>query len=184
MDDTEMRALLALAPIVGITVGDPANRDTWALRFRDDATAEQRAAATAAMAAINPLNSRKRTAIAAIDQAAEAARLRRITGGAGMALTYQRKSMERMALLSAVQTSSPVTRDLFPMLWASVGVEVPASGNDAADLAAVAALVGTREAQYATVGAAIESARLAAKAAVAAATTEEGVKAAAAVVWP
>lgn len=172
------------APVVGVSIGRRDDRSTWRIDFAANATEPQRLAALAALAAFDVLGEAKAAAQARVDTAAEAARLKYITTGAGQALTYQRKSTERMAYLSAVQMGAPVSTAAFPMLAASIGVEVPNTGVEAADLAAVAALIGAREAGFAVVGSQIERLRLTAKAAIAAAANEGQIAAAEAVVWP
>jgi hypothetical protein len=44
----------AVCPIVGVSVGDPADKATWRVDFADTATDTQKAAAVAAVAAYNP----------------------------------------------------------------------------------------------------------------------------------
>jgi hypothetical protein len=116
----------------------------------------------------------KERAMAQIE--AEATAARDVMVSPGMARVYARKSQERMALLSAVQMQAPVDMAQFPMLAASVGIEVPATGNDQADLMAVAVLVGQREAAIAVLDGHIERKRLRRKAAVKAATTLAEIK--------
>lgn len=48
------RVAAALAPIDGVAVGRADDRSTWRIDFSPDATAEQRAAASAALAAYDP----------------------------------------------------------------------------------------------------------------------------------
>lgn len=43
----------AVCPIDGVAIGDPADKDTWRVDFKPEATAEQRAAAAAVMAAFD-----------------------------------------------------------------------------------------------------------------------------------
>ena len=105
----------------------------------------------------DPPAARKAAAIAEIDRQAEAARLRFITDGAGQAAVYLAKSNEadRYAL-----DGSPDAGD-YPLMAASIGIE----GETLADVVAI--VVATR-AGWLTAAAAIEAARLGAKAAVAA----------------
>lgn len=109
---------------------------------------------------------------AAIDEAAEAERQKYITAGAGQAMTYQRKVEEARRL---ADDGEPDPAD-YPLLSASVGI-------DGADLAAVAAVVLGMDAAWAQIGAGIETARLAAKAAIDAAETEVAARAVE-IVWP
>lgn len=111
---------------------------------------------------------------AKIDAAAEAERLRYITGGAGQAMTYQRKADEARACLTA---TDPMPAD-YPMLAAEIGIS-------AEDLAGVAQIVNAAYEAWLAVGSQIEAERLGTKAAIDAATTvEEASAAAEAVVWP
>lgn len=109
-----------------------------------------------------------------IDAAAEAERLRYITGGAGQAMTYQRKADEARACLTA---TDPMPAD-YPMLAAEIGIT-------AEDLTGVAQIVNAAYEAWLAVGSQIEAERLGTKAAIDAATTvEEASAAAEAVVWP
>lgn len=97
---------------------------------------------------------------AQVDAQAEALRLQYITAGQGQAMVYQRKAQEARAILG---DANPDPTD-YPILSASVGIE----GNDIAE---VAALVRATEDAWAVIAAAIETARLGGKAAIAAAET-------------
>lgn len=92
---------------------------------------------------------RKAEAKAQVDMAAEAARQRFITSGAGQAMVYQQKVAEARAF-QAGGTGS------FPHLTAEVGIT-------AATAAEVAAVVLAMEAAWLGISAAIEATRLAAK---------------------
>ena len=108
-----------------------------------------------------------------IDEAAETERAKHITPGSGQAMTYQAKAAEALAL----ETDSSPSEVNYPLLSAEVGI----TGQD---LPAVGEAVRAAYAQWLAIGAAIERARLGAKAAVMAATSEGAVRAAAAVQWP
>lgn len=120
-----------------------------------------------------PLVERKRLASTQIDEAAEAARLRYITGGSGQAMTYQQKATEAAAALAA---TDPDPAD-YPLIVAEIGITAPT-------LLEVATVIDGAYQQWRVVGAAIEALRLGGKAAVAAAMTVEDVKAAADITWP
>ncbi|WPE19973.1 hypothetical protein [Shinella zoogloeoides] len=121
-----------------------------------------------------PLEEHKRVAKARIDEAAELARLKYITPGAGQAMTYQQKAAEAAACM-ADEDPQP---ELYPLLAAEVGIT-------ASTLAGVALAVSQAYAQWAVIGAAIEAARLGAKAAVDAAIDAPAVYAVAGtIVWP
>lgn len=47
-------AVRAVCPISGVSLGSLADRATWAIRFMPEATAQQRAAAAAVLAAFDP----------------------------------------------------------------------------------------------------------------------------------
>jgi hypothetical protein len=88
------------------------------------------------------------------------------------------ESAERMAYLSAQQVGAPIEARNYPMLWASVGQDVAKTGDDVADLGAVAALMARRESAWAAFEADLKQKRFAAKAAIAAATTVDEITAA------
>src|SRR5690606_7611681 len=97
-----------------------------------------------------------------------------ITGGSGQAMAYLQKAMEATAYLAA---TDPDPAD-YPLLAAEVGI----TGETLADVAAV---VDAHYQAWRVIGAAIEQARLGAKAAVDAAETAEDAQAAYdAIVWP
>ncbi|QCI92321.1 hypothetical protein [Novosphingobium sp. EMRT-2] len=106
---------------------------------------------------------------AAIDQQAEATRGEFITSGSGQAMTYLRKEAEAAAYLA---DNSAVV----PFLTA----EALATG---VTVAALAAVVAARAAQWAAIGPRIEAARMAAKQAVAAAANIAAAVSAAHVDW-
>ena len=116
---------------------------------------------------------RKRLASTQIDEAAEAARLRYITGGSGQAMTYQQKAAEAAAALAA---TDPDPAD-YPLIVAEIGITAPT-------LLEVATVIDGAYQQWRVVGAAIEALRLGGKAAVAAAMTVEDVQVAADITWP
>lgn len=101
-----------------------------------------------------------------IDDAAELERLKYITGGAGQAMTYQRK-VEEARRAETAQDPQPID---YPLLAASLGI-------DGATVAQVATLVLMMDEQWAEIGAGIEAARLGAKQAVAEAVTDAEVRA-------
>lgn len=102
-----------------------------------------------------------------IDSQAEEIRLRFITPGAGMAMTYQ----EKLAQARAFQANGGAPED-YPFLAASIGIEAP-------DLASVAAVVVNRYTAWAQIGAQIEAVRLSAKKAIAEAADVASTRAAA-----
>lgn len=108
-----------------------------------------------------------------IDDEAEAARLRYITGGAGQAMTYQQKAAEAVVLLADVD---PQPED-YPLLAAEIGIT-------AATLLGVAQVVFEAHQGWRQIGAQIEALRLNGKAGVNAAETIEEAQIAARIVWP
>ena len=115
----------------------------------------------------------KATARVRIDEAAERARLKYITPGAGQAMTYQQKAAEA----SAFMADGDPQPERYPLLAAEIGIT-------ASTLAGVALVVSQANAQWAIIGAGIEAARLGAKAAVDAAIDAAAVHAAADVIFP
>lgn len=112
-------------------------------------------------------------ALSKVDKEAEAQRLRHITPGAGQALVYEQKRAEAAAMAS---DPDPVASN-YPLLAAEVGITAPS-------LAEVGSKVRELSAAWLSMAAAIEGARLSAKAAIGAARTPPEIRAAAEVVWP
>tara|TARA_R110000868_G_scaffold34552_10_gene124783 strand:+ start:135 stop:692 length:558 start_codon:yes stop_codon:yes gene_type:complete len=119
---------------------------------------------------VSDLTGPRLRAMQSIDAAAEAVRMQFLTGGAGQALTYQRKEAEARAWSPEADPSA------FPMLVAE------ATATDAT-LADTVTLVIAQADAWATVGAAIEGARMGAKKAVREAENAAEIEAAAAVNW-
>lgn len=117
----------------------------------------------------------KAEARASIDRAAEAIRLRYITGGDGQAMVYQMKADEASRFLSL--SEPPLDLTGFPLLQAEVGIT-------ASDPTALASLWRDMRAEWIAAAASIERLRLAAKSAVDAATCPAEIAAAKAVEWP
>lgn len=114
------------------------------------------------------LSSLKAARKSAIDASAEVERGKYITLGAGQAMTYQRKTEEARLYVQAVAAEQEIDPADFPLLQATVGI-------DGATIGAVAELVLQMDAQWAVIGAAIEAARLGAKAAIDVAEDEAAV---------
>lgn len=109
-----------------------------------------------------------------IDRTAEDIRLRYITPGSGQALTYDRKRREAAA---AIVDPAP-DADKYPVLAASIGIEVPSTGNLKTDFDAIANIVLAREEQWAGIAYHVELRRLGGKRAIEAAQTIEDAQAA------
>lgn len=103
-----------------------------------------------------------------VDASAEVERGKYITLGAGQAMTYQRKTEEARLYVQAVAAEQEIGPADFPLLQATIGIDGPTIG-------AVAELVLQMDAQWAVIGAAIEAARLGAKAAIDVAEDEAAV---------
>lgn len=172
-------AVARVAPITGLSIGRRDDRKTWVVSFRHEATDAHKQAAAAVLENFDPLTSIKRELAAEIDAQAEAARMAVLTPGTGQAQEYAQVALEASAVL---MVASPALAD-YPMLAASIGVESPRTGNDAADLKAAAqAVMQRKQACYGAL-VAIRRKRLEAKAAVKAARTEADARAAAQVAW-
>lgn len=104
---------------------------------------------------------------ARVDVAAGAARLKYITDAPGQDLTYDRKRREA---LQAIDDPTP-TAQKYPVLAASIGIEVPTTGNAKTDFDAVCTLVISRETAWAAAASQIEALRLGGKQQVGAATS-------------
>lgn len=178
--DTRLRRV---APITGVAIGDTVDKSTWRVDFADGATPEQRDAAAAVITSFNAVDAEREEYLARVDADAEAVRLRYITPGAGMALTYQEKFAQAQAVhamgMDAANALNQTDREAqFPTLSASIGIEAPT-------LYDCANLVLTKYAAFAALSLVIERTRLAAKASIKSATTVQGVQAAyEAVAWP
>lgn len=112
-----------------------------------------------------PIEAARESAITSVDVAAEAERLKYVTGGVGQALTYREKYQQALLVLSSPATA---TEEEFPLVAASVGIE-------ADTLLECADLIVERHAAWVEAGARIERVRLQAKRDINAATTWEQV---------
>lgn len=146
--------------------------DTW-----DGATYTTPPVAAPELAAV------KTAALARIDADAERQRLRHISTGSGMALTYNEKHAQARAVLALGEGAANALAeadaiDLYPTLSASVGIEAPT-------LWGCAQIVVARYEAFADLSRGIERARLAGKKAVTEATDGAAVASAyGAIQWP
>ena len=161
--------IAALAPIHGISIGREADRSTWSIQFDDSATDAQRAAALAGLAAFDPLDGLKRDLEEAVQTAFDAACGAIVTPGAAMANVYRVQVDAAFRLIAGAISTHPA-------LAALVGVLGP-------DEASVARIIYARNEECEAQIAALNRKRLVAKAAIEAATTEAGARAAANVAW-
>jgi hypothetical protein len=164
------------APIHGVSVGEPGDRSTWAITFDEGATQEQRVSAVAALSAFDALAVIKSSLKQRVDDDAETLRLRYITPGVGMGMTYTEKYAQAQAVnllgQDAANAMSQQEREArFPTLAASVGLE-------AATLWDCAHLVLQKYAQFAALSLFIERTRLAGKKAIAEAVSAEAAQSA------
>ncbi|MCF4125050.1 hypothetical protein [Methylobacterium sp. SyP6R] len=120
----------------------------------------------------------------AIDERAESLRRSVLSPGVGQALEYQEAQTQAAAALEG--EASAATAGRYPMLAATVGIDIdPETGAPATDILGVARSVQAARDIWLAIGAAIRGTRLGAKAAVEAASSIEGAQAAYdAVVWP
>lgn len=110
---------------------------------------------------------------AEIDRAAGMVRKTYLTDIPGQDTTYDRKRREALV---AIDDPSP-TETKYPLLFASIGIEVPDTGNPKTDCDAMCALVKNAEDGMAPVGGKIERLRLGGKKAVNEAQTVEDAQA-------
>lgn len=177
------KALAAVAPIEGVSIGSAGDKATWRVDFAAGADTAAMTAAEAVLAGWTGLAVWKAEYAARVDADAERARQRFVTPGAGMALTYQEKFAQAQAVdamgADAANALSIADREAqFPTLAASVGIE-------GSTLYECAELVLDKFAQFAALSLMIERARLAGKASIKAAATVDDVRAAyEAIVWP
>lgn len=120
---------------------------------------------------------------AQLDAHAERLRLGIITPGAGQALEYQEAQVQAAAALKA---ASSATAEKYPMLAATVGIDIdPETGKPATDVLGVARSVQAARGVWVKMGPAIRTARRKAKAQIrAAASLEDAEHAYLAVCWP
>lgn len=121
------------------------------------------------------------SAASKIDRAAEVARLRYITPGAGQIGVYVEKSAQARAFVAAYPDATAAAAAA-PASWPYLAAE---TGITATTLFGVAVAIDAMAQQWTAAAALIEAARLGAKAAIAAATTEAAIASiVAGIVWP
>ena len=117
-----------------------------------------------------------------IDDEAEVVRGAATTGAPGQTLEYEQIRRE---INDAAHGLCPLTPGECPNLWASVGVDVPRTGDDAADILAAAQVINRRVDQTNDFLARVRQVRIASKQAVKAAGSIEGALAVhQAIQWP
>ncbi len=119
----------------------------------------------------------KREAKAYIDAQAEEVRLRVVTPGAVQQIVYTQKAAEARDVLTNHTPQNPPPQGKYPMLEAEIGIT-------GADIFEVATVVKGMADAWTYLAAQVEQARLAAKAAVDAATTPAQARAQTTVTWP
>jgi len=169
--------------IAGVSVGRRDDKATWRVDFTDEATQEERDAVAQVIAAFDFVAPLKTTLKQQVDADAEAVRLRYITPGAGMAMTYiekrdQANAVHGMGQAAANALTEQERTEQFPTLAASVGLE-------AQTLWDCAILVIQRVEAWATLSNAIERTRFAGKKAISDASDAAAARAAyEAITWP
>lgn len=175
------RAVSAVCPIDGVSIGRIDDRSTWRVTFQPSATESQRSAAQAALAAFDALASLKASLVSMVDADAETARLRYITPGAGMSMTYAEKFAQANAVHELGRDAANALVDAatqFPTLSASIGLE-------AETLWDCAQLVIDKYEQFAALSGMIERTRLVGKKAIRDASDAAGARAAyEGITWP
>ncbi|GJD93344.1 hypothetical protein [Methylobacterium iners] len=121
--------------------------------------------------------------MAQVDNAAERLRNRMLTPGSGQAMEYQEVQAQAVAALKAPSSATPAK---YPMLAASIGIDIdPTTNEPANDVVGVARAITAAYDLWQEAGASIRGIRLAGKKAIAEATTVEGANAALeAIEWP
>lgn len=119
-----------------------------------------------------------------VDAVAEDLRSKITTPGAGQAMEYLQVQTEAYTALNG--SADKATADTYPMLAATIGIDVdPSTNAPATDVLGVARSVQQQFNAWLKVGAAIRRGRLAGKLAIDAATTLDAAAAACdAIVWP
>lgn len=126
-----------------------------------------------------PLAALKAQALREVDEMAEIARLRFITGGAGQALEYQQTEVEARAFLAQPDQSIAA----FPFLKAELDA-IEATTGQAFEPYLIATNVVTQAEAWRVAGSEIKRLRRAAKLAIDAATTPEQIEQAKNIAWP
>lgn len=121
-------AIRAMAPIHGVRIGTADNKSTWAVDFSEDATDDQKAKVSEYINDFDRMMFIRSSLTESMDRLAEDIRMRHLTPGNGMTLTYIEK-------LSEARGASDLDDNLikswnateseykFPVLSASVDVE-------------------------------------------------------------
>lgn len=128
----------------------------------------------------------KRALLAEVDTRAETLRLAHVTPGAGQAMEYQETQAQAFAALAAAASGKGLALDDYPMLAATIGLDLdPSTGKVATDVLGVARSVQASYDAWLKIAAPIRRVRLAGKAAIAGAADAASARAAcAAVAWP
>lgn len=177
------QAIRYVCPIHGASIGCKDDRSTWSFQPTPDATPEQITAARRAVAEFDLLAVEKIRLRSLVDDDAERVRLRYITPGVGMAMTYQEKFTQAQAINALGQEAANALKQeqceaAFPTLAASVGIE-------AATLWDCSQLVLLKFTQFASLSMTIERVRLAGKKSISDASDAAAARAAyEAIKWP
>lgn len=152
------QSVSAVCPIDGVSIGRRADKSTWRINYGAGATEDQKAAARAVVDAFDALAPMKKELLEKVDEDAERYRMKYITPGTGMSMTYTEKrdqanAVHSMGEAAANDLSQSDRVAQFPTLAASVGLEAPT-------LWACALLVIAKSEAWATLSHAIERKRL------------------------
>jgi hypothetical protein len=123
-------AIEQVCPINGVSIGRRDDKSTWRIDYRAAANDQQKAAALAVVEAFDQLAVFKAELKLRVDEDAERNRMRYITPGTGMAMTYAEKRDQAHAVHSMGQAAANALSEAeriaqFPTLSASVGLEAP-----------------------------------------------------------
>ena len=157
--------LLTISPNVCGVNANGHDKSTWRIDFAPEATDQQRAAAQEALLLFDPLNGERSEAVKIIDQRHATVTEAYLTPG----VDYARKLREA----EYVEDSATIDPALCPMLKASIGIDVPVSGDDVADLRSIATIVRRKDAETAALLGPLDHIRRVAKAAIRAASSSE-----------
>lgn len=117
----------------------------------------------------NVLDHRKAEAVRHIDAAAEYARARFLTPGAGQAMNYLEKAAQAADCLASHDAAHPPAPGTYPLLDSEVGATVGTDGSPAPDAREVAVVVDAARTRWLRAEAAVNAARVRATVAVKAA---------------
>jgi hypothetical protein len=116
------KAISAVAPVVGVGIGDLDDRSTWRIDFAPEATTEQRVAGDAALAAFDPIADERAAVSVTPWQAREALRRAGLLGTVDAAVTALGATSEAYVAwhyADRIRRASPLIEALAPSLGLS-----------------------------------------------------------------